>query len=103
MLIEHTNRSMEEKPKINLISKICVVVHYGNQQDASTSKVSMRSAKQNVSHNPLGQLYINQPKVNKSQRCPSQRSTQKQRQQKLTQPGQSQRPASISAPINTDF
>ena len=53
------------------------MVRYDGQQDASTNKVSTRSANQNVSHNPLEQLYDSQPKVNKSQRCPvnSQRKT----------------------------
>ena len=57
MLIEHTNRSTEDKPKI------CVLVRYGGQQDASTSKVSIRSANQKC-HTTLSDSYTSQPKVN---------------------------------------
>ena len=53
------------------------MVRYDGQQDASTNKVSTWSANQNMSHNPLGQLYTSQLKVNdqrknsnKSQRSP---------------------------------
>ena len=65
MLIEHTSRSTEDKPKItlNLISKICVVVRYGGQQDASTNKVSIQSANQKC-HTTLSDNYISQLKVN---------------------------------------
>ena len=90
-LIEHTSRSTEDKPKItlNLINKICVVVRYGGQQDASTSKVSIRSANQKY-HTTLSDNYISQPKVNEIQRCPSQRSTQNNSSKKSMQLGQSQ-------------
>ena len=41
------------------------MVCYDGQHDASTSKVSARSANQNVSHNPLGKLYTINPKSTK--------------------------------------
>ena len=104
MLIEHTSRSTENKPKItlNLISKICVVVRYGGQQDASTNKVSIRSANQKC-HTTLSDSYISQPKVNESQHCPNQRSIQNSSSKKSMQYGQSQWSTSISVPENVDY
>ena len=76
------------------------VVRYGGQQDASTNKVSIRSTNQKC-HTTLSDNYISQPKVNESQRCPSQWETQNNNK-KSTQPSQSQRPAFIFVPINAD-
>ena len=96
MLIEHTSRSTEDKPKY-----ISVLVRCDDQQDASTSKVSIQSANQKC-HTTLSDSNISQPKVNESQRCHSQRSTQNSSSKKSMQPGQSQRSTSISVLENAD-
>ena len=91
MLIEHTNRSTEDKPKIHLTWSAkymcCGALRWStrwfNQQSLYT-----------VSE-PINQ-------VKKSQRCINQWSTQNNSSKKSTQPSQSQCPASIFVPENAD-
>ena len=96
MPIEHTSRSTEDKPEY-----ISVLVRYGGQQDASTSKVSIWSANQKC-HTTLEDSQINQPQNSTKVNVVSQRSMQTVAAARSTQPSQSQHPASRIVPKNAD-
>ena len=70
MLIEHTSRSTEDKPKY-----IIVLVRYGDQQDASTNKVSYGQPTSNVTQPSRTAKTVNS-KVNPKVNVVSQWSTQ---------------------------
>ena len=82
MLIEHTSGSTEDKPETEN-----VVVRYGGQQDASTSKVSLISEPSMCQHSPQNSHMVNpkstpknstqdsSKKVNAGQQHKSQRSS----------------------------
>ena len=55
MLIEHTSGSTKDKPEKN----IYLLVHYGDQQDASTSKVSLVSQPSMCHNNPQNNQTVN--------------------------------------------
>ena len=93
MLIEHTNRSTEDKPKIHLTWSTkymcCGALRRStrcfNQQSLNTINQA------EVSHNPLRQLY----KSTQSQRYPSQRATQNSSNKNSTQQGQRSTPSLV--------